>query len=63
MKLNWTSPITWMVFGALVAIVGALIGAAGDTGESFNPLVAIGGLTFLGGAFAAAIRYGMRKSS
>lgn len=52
-----------MVFGALVAIVGALIGAAGDTGESFNPLVAIGGLTFLGGAFAAAISYGMRKSS
>lgn len=61
MRLNWGSPVTWMVAGALIMVIGLFIGERSDMGESVNPVGVVGGLFFLLGAFTAAIRYGMKK--
>ncbi|WP_435745004.1 hypothetical protein [Nocardioides sp. SYSU DS0663] len=62
-RIDWGNPVTWMLGGLLVAVIGGLIaGTAGDEYEDGNPLTTVGGIVFFIGAFTWAIRKGMKSS-
>jgi drug/metabolite transporter (DMT)-like permease len=59
--LNWQKPTTWMLAGVVIVIIGAAIGTLGDD-EATNPVIAVGVLFVLIGAFTWAIRRGLTSS-
>ena len=61
MKLNWSNPITWMIAGVVIIIIGVAIGSTSDDNGSGNPVAVVVVIFFLIGAFTWAIRRGLAR--
>jgi len=59
--LDWSKPLTWMLAGVAIVIAGAIVAQVGGNGEAGNPVIAVGVLFVLIGAFTAAWRRGAAK--
>lgn len=62
MKIDWSKSGTWVAAGVVIAIIGAVVGQVGDNGEAVNPVIVIGVIFALIGAFTWAIRRGLESS-